>query len=88
MGRRSGRPVFKEYWRTCRVKNSYRAQKPVLGAFKATTSSRAPSGVIIDSTSSRMAASSVARTTLWPPAAVACSQCALQCGDDHRPFGQ
>ena len=43
MGRGNGRPVFKEYCRPCRVKNSDRARKPDLGAFKATTSSTVPS---------------------------------------------
>ena len=82
MGRGNGRPFFKEYCRPCRVKNSYRARKLDLGAFKATTSSTAPSGVIKDSAYSRMAVSSAARKTLWPPSTVACPHRTLQCGED------
>ena len=43
MGRGNGCPVFKEYCRPYRVKNSDRARKLDFGAFKATTSSTVPS---------------------------------------------
>ena len=78
MGRGNGCPVFKEYCRPYRLKNSDRARKLDFGAFKATRSSTAPNGVINDSAYSRMAVSSAARTTLWPPSTVACSHRALQ----------
>ena len=61
MGRGNGRPVFKEYCRPYRVKNSDRARKLDFGAFKATTSSTAPSGLINDSAYSRMAACTTCR---------------------------
>ena len=87
MGCGNVRPVFKEYCRPYRVKNSAKAKIPNLGAFKATTSSTVPGGMINHSQYSCMAPSFAARTTLWPPSTVACSYRALQCGEETDRWG-
>ena len=85
MGPGNGRPVFKEYCRPFWVNNSEGAQKPDLGAFKATTSSTVPSGTSNDSAYSRIAVSFAARTTLWPLSTVVCC---LAMSGVQRPLGQ